>query len=81
MRPHKPVAIQVDHVVGIFHKCPSTGWPNPPNSPRNEMRLPLKAIAAACGYRTANALRTAYRKRFKAPPTNGNTVPMRECVT
>ena len=43
--------------------------------------LPLKAIAAACGYRTANALRTAYRKRFKVSLADGNAVPMRECVT
>ncbi len=43
--------------------------------------LPLKAIAAACGYRTANALRTAYRKRFKVSLADGNAAPMRECVT
>ena len=43
--------------------------------------LPLKAIAAACGYRTVNALRTAYRKRFEIPMPCGGKAPIRNCLT
>ena len=43
--------------------------------------IPIEEIAAACGYRTVNALRAAYRKRFEIPMPCGGKAPMRNCLT